>query len=213
MQKISPYNPVVIETARRFNEAHNGELLIEMIHDVEEHGDESPYHFIFNADDSLLEGAREAKVGMGANQVCYTGFLHYVSIAQAHILREGEEISSLNLQVLRNFSENDAPKARGKILEIGESLGDSENNLYNFLIDLFNQIYEIKKQALSSKLPLSDTVNDALREVNLEETLIHANLGLDEESLSDVLGLISWASDGPANEVEIREISDAVKND
>ena len=95
MQKISPYNPVIIETARHFNEAHNGDSLMEMIHDVEANGDESPFHFTFNDDEALLDGSHKVNVGMGANQVCYIGFLRYVAIAQTHILREGEEISSL----------------------------------------------------------------------------------------------------------------------
>lgn len=213
MQKISPYNPVVIETARRFNEAHNGDLLIEMIHDVEENGDESPYHFIFNADDSLLEGAQQADVGYGKEQVCYLGFLRCVSIAQAHLLREGEEISSLVLEIRKNFEPYEQLNVKNEIMKIGESLGESEANFYNYLIDLFSQIYNVKVEAIKAKLPPDDAVRDYLSGYDLEETLKHANFGLKEKSLSEVLGIILWASESPANMVEVIEPGPVVKND
>lgn len=213
MQKISPYNPVIIETARLFNEAHNGCLLIEMIHDIEEHGDESPFHFIFNADDALLDGSRQANVGMRLDQISYIGFLQYVAIAQAHIQREGEEISNLTLQIMRNFSGEDVVNVRNKTLEIGESLGNAENSFYNFLIDILNQIYELKLQAGKVKIPVDDYVKDSLSGYDLEKTLLHANFGLKGESLSDTLGIILWAAEGPANEIEITEAAQVDKND
>lgn len=206
MQKISPYNPVIIETARRFHEARNGQLLREMLRDIETNGDDSPYHFVLGDDEALLEGSKKAKVVCGANQVCYFGFLQYVAIAQTHLLREYEEISNLTLQVQRNFSNEDAPNVRKRILEIGEGLGGSEVSFYNFLIDLFEQIYEVKKDSIKAKLPSDDAVRDYLSSYDIEMTLKHARFGLKRDLADDVLGIIMWAAEGPANNVEVKSL-------
>lgn len=206
MTTITPYHPVIIETARRFNSVHMGATLAEMISDVGDNCSSSVFIDEVQEDPSLMEGASELNVGFEYGSISYMEFIHYVAIAQKHILREGDEIDTLIKEITKNFKEEDQLVVKNKIMEIGESLGESENNFYNFLADLFHEVAGVKEYAVACKAPIAEVVRGHFSDIDFESTLTSGNYGFefepDSELLSDALGIIAWALDGPVNEIE-----------
>ncbi len=217
MKIITAYNPNIIRVATAYNKNHHGMTLDEMLSAISITGECVEQDLL--QDKILIRGAKKLGVNGLDGTIPYVFYVQLVAQAQRYLLRKENEMKLLRLSILKNFKAEDTKVVLKNITDIGDSLGSKEVRFYNFFIDLFNDVYKLKKReelkqstdGIDSRQRLElgflndfSCPRDYVDSFDFLEAFKNGHIGftLKREHRDIVLSIISWVVDGPANNIE-----------